>query len=378
VSLPDEPALARLQADLAADAAAIDRDAVFPHAAIARLARERLLALTAPCRHGGGGAGLAAATAVLGRVARAEASTALVLAMQYHVHATMAGRWPDAAVERIARSAARDGALINALRVEPALGTPARGGLPATVARRVAGGWRLDGHKIYSTGAPALTWLAVWARTDDAEPLVGNFLVPAAAPGVRIVESWNHLGMRGSGSHDVILEDVALPPEAALELRPPAAWSQLDPVVGSWIALVVAAVYDGIARAAQDWLVRFLQERAPSNLGAPLATLPRFQEGVGAVAGLLAVNARLIASAAADTDLGLPPPASESALLKSAVTNNAIAAVELALKLAGNPGLSRDNPLEGQYRDVLCGRVHTPQDDMAQRSAGRAALGVAA
>ena len=43
------------------------------------------------------------------------------------------------------------------------------------------------------------------------EPRIGQFLVSAKAPGVRIVETWDHLGMRASGSHDVILEDVFIP-----------------------------------------------------------------------------------------------------------------------------------------------------------------------
>ena len=49
--------------------------------------------------------------------------------------------------------------------------------------------------------------------------------------------------------------------------------------------------------------------------------------------------------------------------LKMTVTNNAVAAVEEALSLTGNHGLSRTNPLERHLRDVLCGRVQTPQDD---------------
>ena len=53
----------------------------------------------------------------------------------------------------------------------------------------------------------------------------------------------------------------------------------------------------------------------------------------------------------------------ESNIIKLTVTNNAVAVVEDALSLTGNHGLSRANPLERHYRDVLCGRVHTPQDD---------------
>jgi alkylation response protein AidB-like acyl-CoA dehydrogenase len=58
------------------------------------------------------------------------------------------------------------------------------------------------------------------------------------------------------------------------------------------------------------------------------------------------------------------------------VTNNAIEAVAKAIEVSGNPGLARDNPLQRHYRDVLCARVHSPQNDSILMSAGRAALGL--
>ena len=72
----------------------------------------------------------------------------------------------------------------------------------------------------------------------------------------------------------------------------------------------------------------------------------------------------------------LPLSAIEANSVKLTVTNNAVAAVEEALSLTGNHGLSRTNPLERHYRDVLCGRVHTPQDDSIRSAAGRLALGM--
>ena len=56
------------------------------------------------------------------------------------------------------------------------------------------------------------------------------------------------------------------------------------------------------------------------------------------------------------------------------MTTNAISVVERAIALVGNPGLSRHNPLERHYRDVLCSRVHTPQNDSILLNAGRAAF----
>ena len=124
-----------------------------------------------------------------------------------------------------------------------------------------------------------------------------------------------------------------------------------------------------MARAARDWLARFLNERTPSNLGAPLASLPRFQDVLGRIDTLLFANQSLLDSAAA----GHIAP-SHAGQIKHLVSANAIQAVELAIEAAGNPGLSRRNPLERHYRDVLCSRIHTPQDDVVFGQVGRNAL----
>ncbi|MVT67604.1 acyl-CoA dehydrogenase [Bradyrhizobium pachyrhizi] len=367
-----------LAAVFAARAPAHDRDASFPFENFADLSREGLLALTVPAALGGGGAGARDATRVLGIIGKADPSTALVLSMHYIQHLVMARstRWPARLSRKLAKEAVEGVALINALRVEPELGSPARGGLPATTARRTETGWRLTGKKIYSTGAPILKWYSVWAKTDEPETRVGLFLVPAGLPGTRIEETWDHLGLRASGSHTVIFDDVVFPLDYEIDVRGPDDWKVPDVTQATVHAIFVAAIYDGIARAARDWLVTFLKQRVPANLGAPLATLPRMQEVVGAIEARLAVNARLIDSFAADFDNGFPLSAIESNIIKLTVTNNAAAVVEDALSLTSNHGLSRTNPLERHYRDVLCGRVHTPQDDATRVSAGRSALGV--
>ena len=233
---------------------------------------------------------------VLGIIGKADPSTALVLSMHYINHLVM-GRsptWPLRLSRKLARETVEGVALVNALRVEPELGSPARGGLPATIARRTETGWRLTGHKIYSTGSPILKWYLVWARTDEAEPRVGQFLVPAGLPGTRIVETWDHHGLRASGSHDVIFEDVVIPLDAEIDVRKPADWRAPDVTQATVHTIFVAAIYDGVARAARDWLISFLKQRVPASLGAPLATLPRAQEILGAIEARLAVNARLI------------------------------------------------------------------------------------
>jgi alkylation response protein AidB-like acyl-CoA dehydrogenase len=362
----------------AARAGLHDREASFPFENFKEVSEAGLLALTVPAALGGGGAGAREAARVLGIFAKADPSTALVLSMHYIQHLVMARsqRWPVRLARKLAKETVEGVALINALRVEPELGSPARGGLPATIARRTETGWRLTGRKIYSTGAPILKWYAVWAKTDEPEIRVGLFLVPAGLPGSRIEETWDHLGLRASGSHDVTFEDVAFPLDYEIDVRKPEEWATPDFTQGILSAILVSSIYDGVARAARDWLVRFLKERVPANLGAPLASLPRAQEILGAIEARLAVNARLIDSFAGDFDDGVLLDATEASAIKLTVTNNAVAAVEDALSLSSNHGLTRANPLERHYRDVLCGRVHTPQDDATRVTLGRLALGL--
>ncbi|MDN7632589.1 acyl-CoA dehydrogenase family protein [Burkholderia cepacia] len=385
--------LERLAPELAAEAARNDVDGRFPHENFARLHRAGLIAQVVPREHGGAGATLAQASRIVAAVARADPATALVLTMTYLQHRALGradNRWPAQVRRAVFDSAVTHGALINALRVEPALGSPSRGGLPETVARRDGDGWRLSGHKLYSTGIPALRWLAVWARTDEPAPRVGVFLVPrdrdADGDRIRVIESWNHLGLRASGSHEVVFDDVRLPADHAVDVRAPDAWAvsaathadadaQADQQ--AWMAALLGSLYDAVARASRDWVVEFATTRAPSGLGAPLATLPRVQEAVGEIEGWLHANRVLLDDHVARTDAGHAPPVTTSGLVKRTVTEHAIRAVEQALKLSGNHGLSRANPLERHYRDVLCSRVHTPQDDAIAVAAGRAVLDAA-
>jgi len=374
-ALPDlDTILPDLTARFAATADAHDRDSSFPFENFAALHEAGLLALTAPTELGGLGADLPTALKVIQAVARGEPATALVLTMQYLFHGSLHGRagWPDHLKALVVDDAVRNGGLINALRVEPDLGTPARGGLPATVARHTSEGWRISGRKIYSTGSPALTWMVVWARTDEETPRVGGWLVHRDTPGWRIDETWDHTGLRASGSHDVVFEDALVPEDRALSPQPLGGPPHIDQRFAIWSSVLTPAIYDSVARAARDWFVQWLIDRKPANLGASLATLPRFQELVGGIDALLLEN-RVLLSAAAEGRLA----PSEGGLVKHLVTENAIAAVEKAIAATGNPGLSRHNPLQRHYRDVLCGRVHTPQSDMVLMGAGKSAFAAA-
>lgn len=357
-----------------------DRTGEFPYANFDTLREAGILNLTVDSRFGGPGHGLEVACRAVSTVAEGEPSTALVYAMHliYHAVPAISGRWSASVHEIMCLEALNGVALVNVMRVEPELGTPARGGLPETTATRTAEGWRISGHKLYATGSPLLRYFVTWAKTDDADPQTGWFVVPREAPGVRIVETWDHMGMRATGSHDLYLENVEIPFDHAADLRQPRDWMPPDPVQACWNNLVLAALYHGIAREAQRWLTAYLHQRKPSNLGASLATLPRVQSAMGEIEALLWANERLVFGLAAEADAKGYSQAhtSQTSLAKYLATNNAVRAVDIAMSLVGNPGLARANPLERHHRDVLCSRIHVPQDDMVLLGAGRSALGL--
>jgi alkylation response protein AidB-like acyl-CoA dehydrogenase len=360
--------LAELTAAFAATAAQVDASGQLPVENFARLHAAGLIGLTAPSEIGGGGADLATALKVVRAVAHGEPATALVLVMTYlHLNGLARSGPLDGPRRRVAEDAVRNGALINAFRVEPELGTPARGGVPATIARRDGDRWLISGRKIFSTGIPALTWFNVWAVTDEPEPRVGFFLVHRSAPGWHVEDSWDHLGLRASASHDVIFDATPTPIDHAANLTlvgsPP---PPMDPGFLGWSAVLTAGIYDAVAHAARDWFIDWAASRVPANLGAPLSSLPRYQEAVGAADALLLANRTLLDTAARGA-----VSAAESSLVKYAVTENAIKIVQDLVALSGNPGLSRHNPLQRHLRDVLCGRVHTPQGDVALGAAAR-------
>ncbi|MFF2327486.1 MULTISPECIES: acyl-CoA dehydrogenase family protein [unclassified Streptomyces] len=385
-AVADPPPLPSLDLDrlpgitrqLASRAAEHDRDATFPTEGFALVHDAGLLTATVAAHHQGPGAGLADTVRILRALGAGDPAVALVTAMTLFTHAAEARTpaWPRAAYADLLTEAATGPALVNALRVEPELGSPVRGGLPATTARRDGDHWLLTGRKIYSTGAVGLSRMLVLARTDEDDVRVGTFVVRAGSPGITVEPTWDHIGLRASRSDDVVLDDVRVPAADVIGLSTPGAvpGARPDAVSGAWNALGLTALYLGVAAAARDWLIGFLHERVPTALGAPLATLPRFQTAVGEIETALTTADVLVDALAARIDAGDEVAAVQAPMAKVAGTRAAITAVEQALSLTGNHGLTRANPLQRHYRDVLCGRVHTPQDDSVLTAAGRAAL----
>jgi alkylation response protein AidB-like acyl-CoA dehydrogenase len=200
-----------------------DRDNAFPFQNFSELRESGYLALTIPERFGGLGADLLELSLAQERIAHACGSTGLASTM----HLSLLGRqgdlrlWPDEKYGEIARDVIERGALINATNSEPDLGSPSRGALPNTTAVRTADGWVINGRKSWASLSPALSWVTILAAAIDGDstPERATFLFRTDAPGVRIEETWDNLGMRATGSHDLIFENVEIPADARVPLE---------------------------------------------------------------------------------------------------------------------------------------------------------------
>ncbi|MFJ9697579.1 acyl-CoA dehydrogenase family protein [Kitasatospora sp. NPDC101183] len=384
-SAPDreavEAALARLPRVvdlLAARAEEHDRDATFPYQGIEAVHEAGLLTLTVSPRYGGAGGTLADTVRVLARLGRGDASVAVVTAFTLLQHAEQARHpgWPAAGYRRLLTESRRGPALVNTLHAEP--GEREAGAPPGTVARPDGeGGWLLSGRKTYCTGAEALAWMAVTARTDEPEPRTGTFLVRGESEGLEIDPVWDQLGLRASASHDVVLEEVRVPADLALGLAAPAARSADENgarLSRAWHDLALAAVAIGVARAAEDWLIRFLNQRTPANLTEPLGTLPRYRCALGEIEAHLIGAEELVEGLAPRVDRGEEDAVARTGPAHLLAVRAATTAVQQAVALTGNPGLSRRHPLERYLRDVLSSRVHLAPEEAVLDAAGRVAL----
>ncbi|MGP4016942.1 acyl-CoA dehydrogenase family protein [Saccharopolyspora sp. 5N708] len=370
--MPIDPAT--LTAELANTAEEYDHTGEFPTAGIQAVHRAGLLTATAGAEYGGAALNIGGTARLLAALGEGDPSVALITAMTLFQHAAQAtrGHWPTDLYKEVLAASAHRPTLLNAARVEPELGSPARGGLPATTARRTATGWALSGTKRFVTGAEGLAYFLVWAATDEPVPKVGAFAVPGGSAGIDIVRTWDTVGLRASGSHDVVFTDVEIPvynvvgPLAEIDGR--------GSIEHIGLGLALASIYLGVGRAAQRAFHRFAWERVPSNLGRPVAETDRFRAAAGEIDALLGAAEHLLFGLADRVDRGEEVPDTRLLGARVVAVRHLTDAVQAALRLLGNPGLSRLNPLERHFRDIQFAGVHAPQADVALGIVGAAAL----
>ncbi len=371
-----------LAVKFSARAAEHDRAGSFPFENFADLRASEYPAWVVPTRYGGWGANLLEAVMIAETLAEGDGSTALsaVMHLQTLGGAEEKRTFPEPLFAEICRAAVERGALVNSISTEPEMGSPSHGGKPATTATPVpatgsrAAGYIVNGRKSFASMSPTLDFMIASAAIQDGSEQVANFVI-TPGPGVEIVETWDALGMRSTGSHDVVLRDVFVP--AHYMIPPMLPLTVGKPRVNAWFTLVVSAVYVGVAAAALQSAACFAQNRVPPSLGKPIAQLENVQRRLGE-AELMLHQARIQLYHAADLWERYPDQRTELGELvlvaKYTSTNNAVAAVDQCMRMAGGVSMTKKLPLERYYRDVRGGVGHPPHDDQILTILGKAAI----
>jgi len=368
-----------LSRTFAARAATHDREGSFPFENFEDLRAAGFYGLTVPQRFGGGEAPLALYLEVLEVIAHGDGSTALAFMMHLKTFGQEreSQAYPPEWLARMARAAIEEGHLVNTVATEEGLGSPAGGGLPETVAAPDGRGWRLSGRKTFTTLSPVLHYFIVLAQIrSDGDAEVGNFMVLRTDPGLRIEETWDSLGMRATGSHDAVFEDIRLSQDRLLNRRQLAGGDARGGAGMAWFALGLCAVTLGVASAARDYAVGFARERTP-NSNRTIKEYPGVRARIARME-LLLYRSRALMDDACRAWESRPPgglaPLNRIAAAKIDTLNNCIEAVDLAMRVVGGVSLQKARPIERYYRDVRAALHNPPLEDRALEMLARQAL----
>ncbi|MCM3531763.1 acyl-CoA/acyl-ACP dehydrogenase [Cytobacillus oceanisediminis] len=339
-----------------------DEEGLFPFENIKELKESGYTSLTVPRRYGGKEISLSEFLRLQEKIAEGDGSTALSIGWHMGIIKSLGEKnnW-DESVFRALCEEVKKGALMNNCASEPQTGSPTRGGKPITSARKEEDFWIINGRKSFTTMAPVLDYFNVSAMIEESGE-IGNFLIPRSSEGLEIEETWDSIAMRGTGSHDLLLKNVRVKQDALVELFQPGKKG-----AAGWL-LHIPACYLGIAQAAQDYAITFAKNYSPNSISGAIIDLPNVQQKIGEMELELMRARHFLYSVAKKWDEANDEARSrmqpELGAVKLAVTNAAIAVVDLAMRVAGARSLSAKNPLQRYYRDVRAGLHNPPMDDM--------------
>ena len=350
----------------------IDRDAVFPFENYADLREAGLLGICVPEAHGGWGADFATYVMTAAEIGRHCGATALTLNM--HVSSTMwTGFIADDLDMTPEQRANHD--LHRKIHYQRVVGQGkvysqpfSEGGAAAagkapfgTLAKKVEGGYLVNGKKIFASLAGAADYYGILCTLDKPGATQRDSLYLAVdknLEGVSVTGDWDPLGMRGTVSRTLIFKDVFVPdverliPEglyAQAAMRWPHMFATLSPT------------YMGIAQAAYDFTVQYLRGEVPGTPPVKRRMYPTKQIAVAQMRiqleNLKSIFARVIAEARPN------PSKDERMRLYAAqytVMEGANDIARLAIRTCGGQAMMKHLPLERIYRDSRCGSLMLP------------------
>jgi alkylation response protein AidB-like acyl-CoA dehydrogenase len=339
---------------LAPGAARRDATGEFPAAELRALAELGLLGVAVPEELGGAGAGVIAYSLAMQELARADASVAVAVSVTNMVGELVArngtAEQARAWVPRLVSGELVCGAF--------ALSEPQAGSDPAamrTRAEKTATGWRLSGTKQWITNGGEAGLVIVWAITDPSAGHKGisAFLVPGHAPGLSVSRREERMGLHGSVTAQLVLENVEVGDDAILSGPGRGFALAMMALDGGRIGIASQAI--GIARGALEAAVRYATER--TQFDVPIIKHQAIGNMLADAATWLDA-ATLLALRAADLKQRGESFSQAASMAKLFASEKAGLICDIALQVHGGYGYTRDFPIERACRDVRVTRIY--------------------
>lgn len=355
-------------------AAQWDREAGFPFANYDDLREAGFLQLCVPVAHGGLGADYATYMMVAAEIGRFCGATALTWNM--HICSTM---WTGVLADGIGMTGAQRAEHLarrelhfrrvveeGAIYAQPfSEGSAAAAGRApfGTTAKKVDGGWLVNGRKIFASLSGAAHYYGVLCTEDkgDDHPDARDTLyisVPAGSAGFSIGGEWDPLGMRGTVSRNLLFKDVFV--SDAEQLMPRGIYFK---GAQTWPAMffTLAPTYLGVATAAYDFTVKYLRGEVAGEPPVKRRQYPTKQIAVAQMRIQLEAMKSLFVRAI--TEAGPNPTRDQKLRLYAAhhsVMEGANDIARLAIRTCGGQSMMKHLPLERLYRDSRCGSLMLP------------------
>ncbi len=334
-------------------ARARDEACTFPTEELGELASLGLLGVNVPADLGGAEAGVVSYAVAMMEIARADASVAVAMSVT-NMAAELICAWGDEAQKRRHVPALVGGPyLCGAFALsEPAAGSDP-GALRTTATRLPGGGWRLRGEKLWITSGSQAGLVVVWARTGEGTRGLSAFLVPKGTPGFTAGRPEDKMGLRGSTTVPLVLDDVELPPEALL--GPEGAGFKIAMTALDGGRIGIGSQATGIAMAALEQSTRYASERVQFDV--PLAKHQAIQMMLADMATMLDASRLLVLRAAWRKEAGLPFTR-EASIAKLYASERACKIADMAIQIHGGYGYTRELPVERHLRDARVTRIY--------------------
>jgi alkylation response protein AidB-like acyl-CoA dehydrogenase len=370
----------RLADTFAERAATYDRENRFPFENYDDLRESGYLVLTVPEELGGGGANLYELVLAQERLAQGDGSTALAVNM----HVSPIGQWAsiwretgDERLERLLRGVAAGEVVWASLTSEA--GIPNDLTDAKTTAEKVDGGFRVNGHKIFCTNSDVATHFSFTARWDGAEggPRLCIFRASKDTDGFRFEQTWDTLGMRGTQSNDLRIEDAVVPEDALVHSLPVGHFdARILKTVFAWAMPTFGAVYLGIAAGAIELAKSAVRKRGKEDEQLVQASFAHMEVLLETARAVLYRHCDEVMSGALFEQPTVQEGLARAALAKVVPAANAVRIFHHIVDVVGGGVYMRKLPLERMWRDVQGGPIMPYNTHQAQELIGATSLGV--